>query len=102
MIWLVVISAAVVGAFLRAATSTNQRTWSWQSAVDTVMGGVASVVVYVLLGILPWSAPTVAKLDGFVEQGLTVGVLSYVASHVWVDRGAAWLAAIGDKLAGRA
>jgi hypothetical protein len=101
MTWLVVIVAAVAGAFLRAVTS-EQKTWCWQSVIDTAMGGVASVVVWLLLGILPWTAATVVKLDTLMEQGLSVLLLGYVSGHVWVNRGADWLAALGDKLTGRA
>lgn len=101
MIWLILIGASLAGAFLRAWTSTSQPTWTWQNAIDTAMGGVASVVAYVILGILPWTAATMTKLDTAWEQGLTAGVLSYIASHVWVNRGADWLAAIGDKVTGR-
>lgn len=99
--WLIVIGAALVGAFLRAATSTSQSTWTWQSAVDTAMGGVASVAAYVILGVLPWTAATITKLDTATEQALVVASISYVASHVWVNRGADWLGALGDKMTGR-
>lgn len=101
MIWLLLLAAALAGAFLRALTSTSQSTWTWQSAIDTAVGGVASVVAWLILGVLPWTAATVAKLDTPWEQGLTVGVWSYLASHVWVNRGADWLAALGDRMTGR-
>ena len=97
MIWLVVIGAALAGAFLRPIASSTAQRWDWHRVVDTAMGGLASVVVWMLLGILPWTSATLAKLDTPVEQGLAVGVLGYIGSHVWVNRGSDWLAAVGDR-----
>lgn len=91
--------AGLAGAFARALTSESP-TWCRRSIMDTVMGGLASVVVYILLGILPWTATTMAKLDLWWEQVLTLGVLSYIASHVWTNRGAEWLTGLGNKLTG--
>lgn len=97
---LVVVLSALAGAFARAIAS-EQTTWSWRTTVDTAMGGLCSVATYVVLQALPWTAPTLAKLDLPWEQAAVVGPLSYVASHVYTNRGADWLAALGDKLTGR-
>ena len=97
MIWLVVLAAGLAGAFLRAVTSSTPQPWGGPRIVDTAMGGLASVVVWLILGVLPWTSATVAKLDTAMEQGLVVFVLGYIGSHVYVNRGADWLAAIGDR-----
>lgn len=93
---LVVVIAALVGAFARAAAS-EQTTWSWRTIVDTAMGGLGALAFYVVLQILPWTAPMMAKLDLPWEQVVVVAPFSYVASHVYTNRGADWLAAIGDR-----
>ena len=97
MIWLVVIAAGLAGAFLRGFSSSSEQRWSWPRVVDIAMGGVASTVVWFVLGVLPWTAATIAKLDTAIEQGLSVLVLGYIGSHVWINRGADWLAAAGDR-----
>ena len=97
MIWLVVIGAAVAGAFLRAVASSTPQPWGVPRVVDTLMGGFASVAVWMLLGVLPWTAPSVAKLHTAIEQVISVAVLAFIGSHLWVNRGADWLAALGDR-----
>lgn len=101
MTWLVLLGAALAGAFLRSLTSAEQQTWCWQTVVHTAMGGLVAVAVYVILGILPWTAATMAKLDAPLEQAFVVGPFSYIAAHILANRGADWLAALGDKLTER-
>lgn len=97
MIWLVVIGAALMGAFLRAVASSTPQPWGVPRLVDTAMGGLASVAVWILLGVLPWTSATMSKLDTVVEQGVCVAVLAFIGSHLWVNRGADLLAAAGDR-----
>ena len=95
--WAVLLVAGLVGAFARALTSNTTVTWSRQTYADTIVGGVLSAVIYVILTALPIIGPALAKLDTIAESAMAVGGLGYISGHLWVNRGADWLAAIGDR-----
>lgn len=94
--FLILVLAGLAGAFLRALTSTSQRTWSGQTVADTVVGGVASALAFLILGGWSVTAGSVAKLDQPAEQAAAVFVLGYGASHLFVTlirkRLRAWMA----------
>ena len=97
----VLIAAGLLGAGARFAMSTSPRKWTRASVTDTLVGGIAAPIVFYVFLALPWTGPSLAKLDTVTEQAVTVAVIGYLASHAVVNvvrqRLRDWLEAAVDR-----
>ena len=73
---LILLAAGLLGAFLRAFADNDQKTWSRQTVVDVVLGGLTG-------GLTPL-AITIPG-DTLTKQFLVVTIMSYAGINVLKD-----------------